>query len=286
MLYRSGEVEVLPNHLLERSQMRIHPDGSFFPGSARYIENACEMLSMCAEDDKIYEKQPPKIYEKQPPKDFDSIWKLMIEHMFKPFFNFLFPCETADYDLSHFEFLDSELGKIYPEKDHTPPRRIVDKLVKIFRKDDPTRFSLFHIEVQGFANRHFPHRMYEYYYRLSAKYDCPIISLAIITGNQKASVPRYLSANCGATIAYHYPVYQIRHQSEEELLKGLNPFSCVVLAAQKALKIPKMTDAEIMDSFESLARVIESRNWPLDPVYHIYGFIDECVSFKDPENYT
>lgn len=63
------------------------------------------MLQVLCDEDKNLDKRPAN--------DFDNIWKLMIEPMFKHFFPFFFPY-AAEYDFSNIEFPDRELSKIYP----------------------------------------------------------------------------------------------------------------------------------------------------------------------------
>lgn len=216
-------------------------------------------------------------------KDYDSFWKYLIEEMFEFFFRFFKPRLAQHFDLDHVEFLDKEQGKIFPDDNTNVKTRFVDKLIKVYRKNSQKRFVIFHVEVQGSANRHFPERMFEYFHRLRSRYKSPVNALAIITGGGTGSHPKYEHLYDETKISYEYSVYQVREQSEKELLKSSNPFAFVILIAQKGLAARNWTDEETIDYFGSLAKTIESRNLPVNHLNMLYGFMNECISFANPE---
>ena len=53
---------------------------------------------------------------KAPPNHYDAAWKLVIEHLFRPFLEMLFPPVAAQVDWSRKPtFLDGQLQAILPE---------------------------------------------------------------------------------------------------------------------------------------------------------------------------
>jgi predicted transposase YdaD len=128
--------------------------------------------------------------------------------------------------------------------------------------------------------------MFEYFQRLRSRYKSPVNALAIITDGGSGSHPKYEHLYDETKISYEYSVYQVREQSEKELLKSSNPFAFVILIAQKGLSARNWTDEEKIDYFGSLAKTIESRNLSVNHISMLYGFMNECVSFANPENHT
>jgi hypothetical protein len=69
---------------------------------------------------------------------------------------------------------DAELGK-----------RLVDKLVKVWRKDGTETFVLIHLKVQGQVDLRFAERMFEYHYRLCDRYNLPVVNVAVLADERK-----------------------------------------------------------------------------------------------------
>ncbi|MBI4595163.1 MAG: hypothetical protein HY730_02165 [Candidatus Tectomicrobia bacterium] len=66
--------------------------------------------------------------------DYDSPWKEVLEAYFKEFLVFFFPAVYDGIDWSRpYGFLDKELQRVV--RDAQLGRRLVDKLVKVWRKD-------------------------------------------------------------------------------------------------------------------------------------------------------
>jgi len=73
-----------------------------------------------------------------------------MEVIFDDLLRFIFPEAEKIIDMDHgFDFLDKELGEIYPEPDKTSETRYVDKLVK-YSVDGREEWVLVHLEVQGY----------------------------------------------------------------------------------------------------------------------------------------
>jgi hypothetical protein len=66
----------------------------------------------------------------------DILWKGVLEGVFDDFLRFVYPDAEQAFDMDRgFEFLDKELAEMYPEPEKKAATRLVDQLVKIFRKD-------------------------------------------------------------------------------------------------------------------------------------------------------
>jgi hypothetical protein len=102
--------------------------------------------------------------------DYDSSWKAVLERYFPQFLEFFFPQIHAEIDWQRgWEFLDKELQQVV--RDAELGKRLVDKLVKVWRLDGTETFVLIHIEVQGQVDARFAERMFEYHYRLRDRYN-------------------------------------------------------------------------------------------------------------------
>ncbi|MGH7136182.1 MAG: hypothetical protein ACREHD_10610, partial [Pirellulales bacterium] len=111
--------------------------------------------------------------------DFDTAWKEALEALFEPFMAFFFPDAHRDIDWTRrFEMLDKELQQITPESEQG--RRVVDKLVKVWRTNGQDEWVLVHIEVQSQPDTDFARRMYVYNYRLFDRYNRKVASFAIL----------------------------------------------------------------------------------------------------------
>jgi hypothetical protein len=90
-------------------------------------------------------------------------------------------------------YLDKELAELYPEPEKKSNTRVVDKLVKVFRKDGAEEWVLIHIEAQGETKSEdrpfFSERMFRYFYRCLDKYRRPIAAIALFTGPDARRMP-------------------------------------------------------------------------------------------------
>ncbi|MBC1281252.1 hypothetical protein GNF10_36380, partial [Nostoc sp. UCD121] len=84
---------------------------------------------------------------KTPQTEYDSPWKQMLQLYFEDFMQFFFPQAHAQIDWSRgFEFLDQELQQVV--RDAELGKRLIDKLVKIYRIGGEESWLLIHIEIQ------------------------------------------------------------------------------------------------------------------------------------------
>src|ERR1700710_2701169 len=119
----------------------------------------------------------------------DILWKGIIEDLFADFLRFFYIDARKVFDMDKgFEFLDKELGQLYPGPDIRHPM-FVDKLVKVYKKDGPEEWLLIHIEVQVYHDKLFARRMFTYFCRILDRFDKEVASIAIFTDNDKKYHP-------------------------------------------------------------------------------------------------
>src|SRR5260221_12091158 len=117
-----------------------------------------------------------------------SPWKEAIEEWLEDFLRFFFPAVHSLIDWARgYEFLDKELQQLASESEQG--QRTVDKLVKVFWRTGEEFWVLVHIEVQSQAETVFPRRMYVYRYRISDKYNRPVVSLAVLADEDASCRP-------------------------------------------------------------------------------------------------
>jgi hypothetical protein len=77
-------------------------------------------------------------------QDHNSPWKDILEGYFREFIAFFFPWIENDVDWDKgYKFLDKEFQRIVKEAE--TGRRYVDKLIRVWRKDDIEAWLLIHI---------------------------------------------------------------------------------------------------------------------------------------------
>ena len=114
----------------------------------------------------------------KPTDQYDSPWKEIIETYFRECLEFFFPLAAKDIDWTKdYTFLDKEFQKIV--RDGSLGKQYVDKLVKVWLKNNDEQWALIHLEVQSDPETNFEQRIYEYNSRLFLSYNCSIASLVI-----------------------------------------------------------------------------------------------------------
>ncbi len=173
---------------------------------------------------------------RQAKTDFDSPWKDLLEWYFEAFMEFCFPAIHAQIDWSRpYEFLDKELQKIVRDADLG--KRFADKLVKVWLRDGQELWLLCHIEVQGKKEAAFPLRMYRYNYRISDRYNHPVVSLAVLCDDNSRWRPtQFKQQILGCEIEFTFPIVKLLDykQQWEMLEQSRNPFATVIMAHLKA----------------------------------------------------
>jgi hypothetical protein len=114
----------------------------------------------------------------------DILWKGVLEWVFDDLLRFVYQDADQVFDFEKgFHFLDKELAELYPEPEKGTEVRVVDKLVKVFRKDGNDEWVLVHLEIQDKTKVKdrliFPERMFRYFYRCIDWHRKPVAAIAI-----------------------------------------------------------------------------------------------------------
>jgi hypothetical protein len=160
--------------------------------------------------------------------EYDSPWKESLEVYFEPFLSLCFPAVHREIDWSKgYVSRDKELQKLLAESE--TGKRIVDKLIQVWRKSGAEAWILIHVEVQSQPEARFAERMFVYYYRLRDRYNRRVVSLAVL-GDERASwrPDRYRHELCGCELEFRFPIVKLIDYAEhtEELEQTDNPLLC------------------------------------------------------------
>lgn len=218
----------------------------------------------------------------------DVLWKGIIEDLFAEFLYYFFPVfaeNKVDFN-KEFVFLDKELAEILP--DTAEGHRYADKLVKVFTKDGKIKWCLIHVEVQGYKDDNFAKRMYMYHKRIEERYGAEdILAMALYTDNNKDYHPKsYFKAFEGTELSYKFNTFKVLEKTEAELDIPNNPFSIIMLTAQKAL-LKKMLDKnkQIEWKFALVRKFLEAK-YATTKIRRILDFIRFYVSFEETSTET
>jgi predicted transposase YdaD len=183
--------------------------------------------------------------------------------------------------------LDKELEQLFPpDEDHYSPR-YVDKLVKVFMQNSEEKWILIHVEVQGYADKDFSKRMFQYYYRIFDQYDKHITAFAIFTDERPGFHPKdYVAEFLGTSIRYRFNTYKIIDQNNAELEASSNPFAMAVLSAKLAVAGDKMKDQELLEHAFSLAKRLLAKKIPREKIRKLMNFLRYYLRFENPEMFA
>jgi hypothetical protein len=213
---------------------------------------------------------------------FDSPWKTAIETYFPDFMAFFFPQIFADIDWSRgFEFLDQELQQVV--RDAELGKRLADKLVRVWRLSGEETWVLIHIEVQSSEQAEFSFRMYVYNYRLSDKYNVPIVSLAILGDERSSWRPQqYQRQLWGCSVDFQFPIAKLLDYGRnwQGLEESSNPFAIVVMAHLKAQETRNDGQQRKLWKFTLIRRLYE-QGYGRQDILNLYRFIDWLLELPE-----
>ncbi len=216
----------------------------------------------------------------------DILLKSAFEEAFPDLLRFFFPQADKLFDMDRgFEFMDKELSELFPELEKQGGSRFVDMLAKAWLQDGTEEWILVHLEIQGDDTRGFSHRMFQYWYRIYDRYGVDIVALAVFTGGSSQPRPNhYHKSFLGTEITYKYNSYHILDHAAEQLLAMDNPFALIVLAAQKALLLGKIPEAELGEQRLTIARaLIQSQRYDSEQIRRFLYFLKTFVYIDDPD---
>ena len=222
----------------------------------------------------------------------DTLWKGLLEWVFDDLLRFVFPEADTVFDMQKgFGFLDKELAEMYPEPEKKTNVRVVDKLVKVFRKDGKEEWVLIHIEIQDqtkvIERPLFPERMFRYFIRCYDRYQKPVAAISIFTGRDGKRLPgSYAYSFMNTRLQYQYNTLCILDYSDQELEESKNPFAWVMLAAKIALLKGKDVDAKLLKGKLFIFRKLyENGVFEKRKLQAILTFLNNYVRFENKETY-
>lgn len=120
---------------------------------------------------------------------------------------------------------------------------------------------LIHLEIQGWNDKHFSKRMFQYYYRVLDRYDKPVTAMAIFTG-----------------------------RDGKNIMESDNPFAIVLLVAKlvslKKIKNKHEFDLALLGKKELIVRLLEEKKiFSERKIDAIRTFLDNYVAFNSSEIY-
>jgi hypothetical protein len=214
--------------------------------------------------------------------DFDNPWKSVIEVYFRDFMRFFFPQIEPEIDWSRgFTFLDKELQKVV--RDAEIGKRYADKLVQVWKTNGELTLVLCHIEVQSQHETDFPKRMLSYNYRLRERYNCPVVSLAILADESKKWRPSsYQASLWGCALTFEFPIVKLLDYQTNgfDLEANHNPFAIVTLAHLKTRETHTNPQARKDWKFR-LTTMLYDRGYGEQDILELYNFLDWLMNLPE-----
>jgi hypothetical protein len=212
----------------------------------------------------------------------DKLWKAILEDFFPEAILFYFPDYFPGIDWSKgFEVLDKEQQQIFADSEES--HRRVDMLTKVWLTNGQEQWILIHIEVQGYRDEDFAHRMFVYYYRLVDRFNKPISALAILTDKDKNWRPGHFETNCMQTsLTYRYPVFKLADHEESFFAGSDNPWAWIMRTALIGMK-GNWDDQALVQVKVNLYREFRERGFSIEKTRTFLQFLKYCVSFEKRE---
>jgi hypothetical protein len=214
--------------------------------------------------------------------DYDGAWKEALERYFRPFVEVCFPTVAAGIDWSAaIEFLDQELQAVV--RDAELGKQRADKLVKVQRQDGVEEWLLVHVEVQGQRDPDLPRRMYRYHHRIEDRYECPVVSLAVLAdANPEWRRGPYVAGTWGCEVRFQYPTCKLLDLAEEcrQLEQARNPAAVVIAAHLGA----QATAGDLPERYRikwGLTRGLYERGYDKQDILELYRLLDWLLILPD-----
>ncbi len=213
------------------------------------------------------------------PADFDSPWKDILDVFFQSFMKLFFPKVHDDIDWSKkYESLDKELNQIANEA--AVGKRIVDKLLKVYRKNEKETWVNIHVEVQSQRRPNVAERMYIYNSLLYLRFNKPVMSLLVLGDDSPNWRPESFKYDVwGSRLTLEYRTVKLLdyREQEEKLKKSRNPFAYFVLAHLKTLASKKNIQKRFNYKEEITKNMLE-QGFSEYNIYSLLKFIDTMMT--------
>ena len=207
----------------------------------------------------------------------DNLLPCRTAHFQKPVQNY--PSKDSEISWSRgFEFLDKELQQVV--RDAELGRRLVDKLVKIYRTGGEEAWVLIHVEVQSQEESDFAERMFVYNYRIYDRYKRSVASLAVLGDERISWRPNQFGYQLfGCEVGFKFPVVKLLDYQEQwsELEASRNPFATVVMAHLKAIETRNNRPLRKQWKLTLTKRLYE-QGFSREDVINLFRFIDWVMS--------
>ncbi len=200
----------------------------------------------------------------------DLLWKGIIEDFFPQFMDFFYHDVVHQFDLDRADFLDQEFDQLFPEIEGHARR--VDKLVKVPLHEGRDKWILIHIEVQGYYDKDFLHRMLTYAYRIFDRYGVLVEALVIFTDDRPGFKPDHLELRAlTSSLSYQFRSYKLMEQSREELEASENPVAFALLVAYDEIRLGKIPDPEQFELKSKWLRLLLGKNYDRVAIETMFG---------------
>jgi hypothetical protein len=223
-----------------------------------------------------------KAVNKPEETDYDNPWKSVIELYFRDFLRLFFPAIEADIDWSKpIVFLDKELQKVV--RDAEIPKRYADKLVQVHRLNGQKTLVICHIEVQGQWEGDFTVRMYSYNYRLRDRYNCPVVSLAILADDSHTWRPQHFQDELwGCSTDFRFPMVKLLDYQNDwaTLATSRNPFAVVVMAHLKTKETHNQPEARKQWRYQ-LTTMLYDQGYGEQDILELNNFLDWLMALPE-----
>ena len=212
--------------------------------------------------------------------DNDNAWKeILDEHYFPDFMAFYFPKTHRIIDFKRpIEFLDKEFHKLNLTGEVGNKR--VDKLVKVFLKDGSEKWLLVHVEVQAGVESNFAERLYTYNYLIFNRYHKDVITLAILTDDNKKFRPEKYEVKYPDTcLTLKFGMVKLLDYRPKiaELEKSKNPFAVITLTYLRLMEAKNDNAKKYFWKF-TLIKSLYKKGYSQEEVRQLYKFIDWIVT--------
>ena len=207
--------------------------------------------------------------------DYDGPWKEAIETYFREFIEFFFPlaAQAIDWQRGH-EFLDQEFRQIMREAE--TPRRVVDKLARVWLQGGEETWVLTHVEVQNQRDGDFEERMFMCNYRIYDLYRRRVATLVVLGDEQAGWRPSHYGYELwGCRMEFAFPTVKLLdlRARQAELETSINPFAHVVLA-HLATQQTRGDNQRRSAVKIRLVKMLYERDYTAEQIRGLFKFID------------
>ncbi|CAM2010568.1 hypothetical protein [Acanthopleuribacter pedis] len=209
---------------------------------------------------------------------FDQPWKNLTELFFQEFTEFFWPAAYQNIDWN---------ASATPLSTELPPQasgdkvgtRIADKLFRVQLKDGEQCLILVHLEFQNQFDTTFPKRMAVYNFRLFLKYDCEVVSMAILGDSRPSWRPNsFIRKRWDFKNRVDFPIVKLAdfRTIHAAKLKEKNLFATAVDAHLEAMKTCKNSNV-LVETKLALIRRLADRNYDSRRLIALFRFIDTMM---------